>query len=80
MLQTPITKETCEQLSFDIQERYHETSNYDWIAEKGMVVVRCLGDEITVRLRIGGGSIILDHIVCVYQLRNLYELLHNEIL
>lgn len=73
-----ITKEMCKLMDFDIEERVHETSNYDWIAYKGMIKIRSLDGEVNVSL-VGGGIItILDHIKYVHEVQQLYKLLHNE--
>lgn len=80
MPKIPITKDMCKLMGFEIEERYHETSNYDWIADQGMIKIHALNDEITVILRVGGGAVHLDHIKYVHQVQQLYKLLHNEVI
>lgn len=75
-----ITKDMCKLMGFEIDERYHETSNYDWIAERGMLKIHALDDEISVILRFGGSAVHLEHIKYVHQVQKLYELLHNEVI
>ena len=75
----PITKEWCKKLGFEMKERYHETSNYDWIAEKGFIKVHCLDNEITVLFNPGVGTIIsLENIKNVHELQNFYYFWHLE--
>ena len=80
MPKVPITKDMCKLMDFDISERVHETSNFDWIAERGMLKIHALDGEITVILRVGGGSVLLEHIKYVHQVQKLFELLHNQVI
>jgi len=68
----------CELMGFDIDERYHESGNYDWIAERGMLKIHSLDDKVRVLLRTGGSTVLLEHIAYVEQVRWLYYYLHNE--
>jgi len=74
----PITKDMCELMGFDIDERYHESGNYDWIARRGMIKIHSLDDEVTVILATCGGQTTLDHIKFIHQVQWLYFYLHNE--
>lgn len=78
MPKIPITKVMCEIMDFNIKERVHETSNYDWIAYKGMIKIHSLDGEVKVSLVSGGIITILDHIKYVHEIQQLYKLLHNE--
>lgn len=68
----------CELMGFDIDERYHGSGNYDWIAERGMLKIHSLDGKVTVLLRTGGSQTVLYHIQYTEQLRWLYYYLHNE--
>ena len=74
----PITKEWCEKLGMEIEKRYHESSNYDWIAEKGNISVKALNGEIFVRFHTGGVVTSLENVIFVHQLQNIYYIWHSK--
>lgn len=74
----PITKDFCEHMGFDIDDRYHESGNYDWIACKGMLKIHSLKGVVTVMLVTGGATVWLDHIKFIHQVQWLFFYLHNE--
>jgi len=73
-----IDKEWCERLKMFITYRVHPTGNYDWIAEAGGFTIVGLNDEISVRLQIGGGAVIFDHIIYVHLLQNLFYFYYQK--
>jgi hypothetical protein len=74
----PITKLQCERMNFDVDERYHESGNYDWIARRGMIKIVSLNDEVNVILATCGGQTSLEHIKYLHQVKRLFYSLHNE--
>ena len=78
----PEVKDKCpkwlEKFGFHIDQRIHETGNYDYWADNGLLIVSFLEDEFSVRLRSAGSQTFLDHIKHVHQLQNLYFALTGE--
>ena len=74
----PITKTMCELMGFDIDERYHKSGNYDWVADKGMIKIHSLNGEVNVFLSTGGGQVLLEHVKFVSQVQWLFFYIHNE--
>jgi hypothetical protein len=77
---TPITKEWAKSLTEDFELRYHETSNYDWIATFPWIKVRGLGKNIFIFLSTGGVSTQLEHIKYTEEIEQLVLLLTGKTL
>jgi hypothetical protein len=70
----PIDLEWCKRLGMDIEEktRWATGGNFDWTAEAPGIMIRSYLGKITVFNCMAGAKTILEHIMYVHQIQNLY--------